>query len=284
MKQIFDRGVAAGAKTEHRPQFGPVFLFPLQSGETRPSPARAPFLHSLVEMQLRSGMIRTPRYCRPAAYDLFAAAAANLDATENLVRAALAVSMHELGTFDPSAIESQLAALATQVRARAPSGRPAGLLAHLHSLLFDELGLRGNTEDYYHPQNSYLPRVLESRRGLPVLLALIYKSVAEQAGLKAYGLNTPGHFLVAVDGDQERMVVDPFAGGRTLNREEMVEWIGQWTGAIPWHLDSPLPIATHRQWIARIVLNLVGTFGREGPEQHFYAMQELLELLGDQEQ
>ena len=57
----------------------------------------------------------------------------------------------------------------------------------------------GNVDDYYNPANSYLPGVLRTQRGLPITLTLIYKCVGEQLGLTVYGINSPGHFLAAVE-------------------------------------------------------------------------------------
>ncbi len=89
---------------------------------------------------------------------------------------------------------------------RVSSGNPKALIARLHQVLFDERGFTGNADDYYAPENSYLPCVLESRRGIPVTLSLIYKSVAQRVGLSARGINTPAHFLGV--GGSQRLVDD----------------------------------------------------------------------------
>ena len=62
------------------------------------------------------------------------------------------------------------------------------VLAHLHEVLFDEEGFAGNVDDYYNVANSYLPVVLETRRGIPISLTLLYKLVAERLGLPVQGV------------------------------------------------------------------------------------------------
>jgi len=143
--------------------------------------------------------------------------------------------------------------LAEQVRERAPrlvaqlgpdrtvlrpvdAERVEPLLAHLHATLFDEEGYRGNTEDYYHPYNSYLPAVMETRHGLPITLTLLYKAVAERLGLRVEGINAPGHFMGAVRRDARDegagvLLVDAFDGGRMLSRDEALERVEAITGA-----------------------------------------------------
>ena len=69
------------------------------------------------------------------------------------------------------------------------------------TVLFEEEGFAGNLERYYNALNSYLPVVLNARRGLPIVLGLIYKAVGESAGLLVEGINAPGHFLVRIETD-----------------------------------------------------------------------------------
>jgi regulator of sirC expression with transglutaminase-like and TPR domain len=220
-----------------------------------------------------------PQYCRPAAFEHFAAQVPRIDSTAGLVHAAIAVSMHELADVVPSRVDDELTSLAYKVRSRVRSRQPQALVAHLHEVLFEELGFAGNTEDYYTPANSYLPSVLKTRRGLPVLLSLLYKSVAERIGLVVRGVNAPAHFVTAVEIDGELMIVDAFQRGRILSRDELSERVAQLTGQAALSSDEAVPLATHRQWIARILMNLVGLFTNQGPPEHLQAMKELLALL-----
>lgn len=85
----------------------------------------------------------------------------------------------------------------------------------LVDLIASEHGFRGNADDYYRPENSYLDQVLEVRSGIPISLALVYLAVGRSLGLRVSGVNFPGHFLVAVQdpADLRRSVLlDPFSG------------------------------------------------------------------------
>ena len=48
----------------------------------------------------------------------------------------------------------------------------------LNRYFFQELGFAGNVNDYYDPRNSYLHGVLQTRRGIPITLALLYIEIA----------------------------------------------------------------------------------------------------------
>lgn len=50
----------------------------------------------------------------------------------------------------------------------------------LNNILFREYGLSGNTTNYHDPQNSFIHKVLESKRGNPISLSCIYSIIAQQ--------------------------------------------------------------------------------------------------------
>ncbi len=224
-------------------------------------------------------MDAAPRYCRPAAYELFVAQLPTLEETDSLVRAAVAVAMHERDDANADAVDTILSNLATEITSRVWSGNPQALVARLHQVLFDEWGFTGNADDYYAPENSYLPCVLETRRGIPVTLSLIYKSVAQRVGLSARGINTPAHFLASVEANGSWMIVDPFDGGAMLAREEVFDRLEQMAGSPIVRSDDLLTTATHLQWIARIIRNLEQIFQRSGRDGDKLAMSELLALV-----
>jgi regulator of sirC expression with transglutaminase-like and TPR domain len=230
-----------------------------------------------------------PAYCHPAAFAAFQREMPNIDTTDGLFRAAFAIARHEHPGANVSQAEATIMELANTVLCRVHSPNVDARLAHLHDMLFEVAGFSGNIDDYYNPANSYLPEVLRTHRGLPITLVLIYKCVAEHAGLMVRGVNSPGHFLAAVqtsartgkttEGDAAWMYVDPFFRGELLNENDVCRRIVETTGALPDVAAQLLPIATHRQWLSRILNNLQAVFAHTGRERDLYAMQELQELL-----
>ncbi|TWU23541.1 transglutaminase family protein [Bythopirellula polymerisocia] len=227
--------------------------------------------------------MRTPIYCRLAAYQLFESELASIDTSTGLFRAAFAIALHERPEASLAEAEAIIEQLAATVKNRVHSKSDEALLAHLHDVLFDVFGLHGNSDDYYNPANSYLPDVLLARRGLPITLVLVYKRVAELVGLVVHGINSPGHFMAEVEStgieSSKSMFVDPFFSGTVLTVQEAKDRIVQTAGQpIVISLDW-LPRATHRQWLARMLMNLLSVFTATGQERNMLAMQELLELL-----
>ncbi|MDZ7668084.1 MAG: tetratricopeptide repeat protein [Gammaproteobacteria bacterium] len=112
---------------------------------------------------------------------------------------------------DLRALTDGLAGLADQCpHGRAPWESLAGL------------GFAGNAADYQSLDNSNLARVLATRRGIPITLAVVLMHVARAGGRRAVGVNFPGHFLAEVDG----VLVDPFVM-EPRDRGELIERLPQ---------------------------------------------------------
>ncbi len=220
-----------------------------------------------------------PVICRPEAFYLFADQLNHLDQTDALVRAAVAISMHPLGRVDLDSLFAALQSYAEVVRSRVRSKRTEAVLAHLHQVLFEDAGFRGDQRDYYNPRNSYLPEVLRRRTGIPITLTLVYKAVADRVGLQVEGVNAPGHFLARIHDQTGPILVDPFFRGQMLTPEEALDRLAQISGrSIP--ADTRLlRSATHVQWLARMIANLQAIYSATNQAQNLAAMKELQQLL-----
>ncbi|KAG8330287.1 F-box protein 21 [Homalodisca vitripennis] len=63
-------------------------------------------------------------------------------------------------------------------------------------VLFKEMGFNGNSEMYYSNENSYINKVLENRRGIPITLSIVFESINRRLGVKCEPVSFPGHFLL----------------------------------------------------------------------------------------
>jgi regulator of sirC expression with transglutaminase-like and TPR domain len=197
----------------------------------------------------------------PSALDYFAALVAD-DASLSLIEAAVAIAQDDFPDLDMQAVLSEIDALADRLRRRIPPDAvPVQRLRWLNRFFFQELGFAGNVNDYYDPDNSYLHRVLVTRRGIPITLAVLYAELATQVGLTARGISFPGHFLVKVKMPKGEVVIDPFTG-QSLSREELDELLLPYkrTRGLQGDFDAPLGLflqaAPSRDVLARMLRNL----------------------------
>ncbi len=124
----------------------------------------------------------------------------------------------ELGDVDRAAAMARLDRLGAKLSHAAgqTSGTPEALTLACGELLGVDQGFAGAREDYDDPASSMLDAVLATRRGLPILLSVVYVEVARRANIPLAGVGLPGHFVVGHFGADPPPLLDPFAGGGTV--------------------------------------------------------------------
>ncbi|GAA3492304.1 MULTISPECIES: transglutaminase-like domain-containing protein [Streptomyces] len=145
--------------------------------------------------------------------------------------------------------------------------RPAGprsWAAALGELLGARCGFEGTPGDYQRLDSSLLPAVLKRRRGLPILLSVVWLEVARRAGAPVYGVALPGHFVVAFGEPGGQVLADPFNGGRLLTGTDAELLVAGATGE---GLDASMLRAADPLDIVLRVLNNIRAWAAARPER-----------------
>ncbi|HEV8031813.1 MAG TPA: transglutaminase-like domain-containing protein [Stellaceae bacterium] len=107
-------------------------------------------------------------------------------------------------------------------------GRYAGAAADLpdrahalNEIILLKYGYSGDELTYDDLQNANLMRVVDRRKGLPVALGILYLQAARAQGWDSVGLGFPGHFLIRLAEGPERLILDPFHGGRVCDAADL---------------------------------------------------------------
>jgi len=169
-----------------------------------------------------------------------------------LDEAALLLAAHAEPKLDVAAQLARLDGLAERVtRPTAPA---------VTGLLFGEIGLRGNSEEYGDPRNSFLDQVLDRGLGIPISLAVVTMEVGRRVGVVFDGVGMPGHFLVRSEG----VLMDPFRGGRVLDIAEAEALFRALHGPEAPFSPSLLAATGRRAILARMLANLRGSYAERG--------------------
>ncbi len=178
----------------------------------------------------------------------------------DLAGAALAVARIEHPDLP---IEPSLAAL-DDLAARSGVSKAGGrqALDRLREFLFAEEKFRGNADDYYDPQNSCLNDVLERRLGIPITLSVLAMEVGRRVGLEILGIGLPGHFCVGSHLGSELVVLDPFSGGRLLERAEAEAIVTRAVGRPVKLTDAHFAPTPKAQIVVRMLRNLESIYAR----------------------
>ncbi len=152
------------------------------------------------------------------------------------------------------------------VRERAAGTRSSFQKARLlASVLTEELGFAGDEDDYYDPRNVLLGPLLERRKGMPILLSVLWMEVGRRAGIPVAGIGLPGHFIVRV-GTPPGTLADPFAGGVPLTVDDCRRKVKALAGGrVPWRADY-LRQMEIPALLERVLRNLSGCRRRTGDE------------------
>ncbi|WP_334133605.1 SirB1 family protein [Tepidimonas sp.] len=197
----------------------------------------------------------------PSALDYFATLVGQ-DEGLPLLEAVAAVALDDYPELDVQSVLDGVDRLLERLRRRLPAdAAPLHRLRLLNHFFFRELGFGGNVNDYYDPDNSYLHAVLRTRRGIPISLAVLWLELAQGIGLRAAGVNFPGHFLVKVQLARGQVIIDPFTG-QSLSREDLIERLEPYKrrqGLVD-EFDIPVELflqpAAPREIVARVLRNL----------------------------
>ena len=153
-------------------------------------------------------------------------------------------------------------------------------------ILYDLHGFEGNKQNYSSPQNSYLQDVLESHKGNPLSLAVLYRILAESLDVPIYGVNLPNHFLLAyvdesailnleggVPSDNGILFyINPFSKGEIIHKTEIDEFLD--------YLDLPKRVSFYQPcdnnaMVQRMINNLIYSFSQMGKEEKVEELRRL---------
>ncbi|MEE1889909.1 SirB1 family protein [Pseudomonas carassii] len=169
-----------------------------------------------------------------------------------LLEAALWIAAEHDDTVEPAAGLARLQELQRDVS----TSLPILPLNELAQPLLRQLNALGFQQDEYHPlrpQAALMDKVLQRRRGQPLLLAILALELARRLSIPLEGVNFPGHFLLRVPGADH--LLDP-CGGRRLYPNDCRELLARQYGPQMTLSAEHLRSASPMQMLQRLSRNL----------------------------
>jgi len=156
----------------------------------------------------------------------------------------------------------------------------------INHILFEVHQFGGNITNYHAPQNSFINVVLETKKGNPVMLSVIYALVCKELGIPVYGVNLPQHFVLAYVNDFANLFdpsnktlsdnilfyVNPFSKGLIFNQADIDSFIKQLK--VEPETKHYLP-CSNLDIIKRILNNLIYSFDKMGYAEKVQELKEL---------
>ncbi|MGH8609349.1 MAG: SirB1 family protein [Gammaproteobacteria bacterium] len=209
------------------------------------------------------------------------AAVTRPDGLINLAEAALLFAQSEYPELRVDTYLSRLDEMAAVVKKRLiPGASLASVIFKLNRFLFEEQGFAANIDEYYDPRNSFLNEVLERKTGIPISLSMIYIEIGQRIGLPLTGVLFPGHFLVKLSIEGGDIVLDPFAGGRSLSEQDLLSHL---SNLMDFHPSDPIDLtrllapARKRDVLSRMLRNLKAIYVKS--EEYLKALNVIQHML-----
>ncbi|MBS3807742.1 MAG: transglutaminase family protein [Bacteroidales bacterium] len=157
----------------------------------------------------------------------------------------------------------------------------------INHVFFKIYGFSSNAANFYAPQNNYINHVLETKKGNPITLSILYSSLAQKLDIPIYGVNLPKNFIVAYKNEFTRkedpqnqvlFYINPFNKGAILGKKEIDYFIKQ--QALKPRKEYYLP-CSHIEIIQRLINNLIYSYDRLGYPDKIKELNQLYRILID---
>ncbi|MCC5908542.1 MAG: transglutaminase family protein [Balneolaceae bacterium] len=141
--------------------------------------------------------------------------------------------------------------------------------------VFRELRFRGDSKDYHNPENASLDRVIDRRKGLPIMLSVVVMFLARRLNLPFHGVNMPIHFMLMYQTHNQEILIDPFDGGTIVTYNQCCYFLKK-NGIEP--RSEHLKKADENDILVRCIRNLMHSYAKKGQEKRVADLQKLLQI------
>jgi regulator of sirC expression with transglutaminase-like and TPR domain len=146
----------------------------------------------------------------------------------------------------------------------------------INNALFEKLKFKANTKNFHAPGNSMINVVLETRRGNPISLCILYILIAQKLNLPIYGVNLPNLFICTYKTTDKQFYINAFNKGLIFSRSDIENYVQQL------HLNQEeifFQPCTNEDIIKRSLRNLIVSFEKIGDHQRSDEVKQLLKAI-----
>ncbi len=208
---------------------------------------------------------------------------------QNLLEGALLIAKYQYPDIDFVKIKKQIEQIKQDVWLELNDNLTAlEKVKIINHILFDVHNFSGNTTNYHAPQNSYINNVLESKKGNPLLLSIIYTIISQSLEIPIYGVNLPEHFILCyVDtehmgvpstegevGSNVLFYINPFSKGAVFSKREIDAFLKQLKLD---NLEMFYEPCSNLEIIKRLLRNLITSYEKLGCPNKSKELKALLD-------
>lgn len=159
-----------------------------------------------------------------------------------------------------------------------PHLHPTDQVKILNNVFFNKLKFGANTKNFHSASSSMLNIVLESHKGNPISLCVIYLLVARRLNVPVYGVNLPKLFVLTYKTEHVQFYINVFNRGLIFTRNDIDNYIAQLNLAPNAVFYQP---CTHLDIVKRVLRNLTIAFEKTGDDDRVREVGELLAAISE---
>ncbi|MDH4058936.1 MAG: transglutaminase-like domain-containing protein [Cyclobacteriaceae bacterium] len=159
-----------------------------------------------------------------------------------------------------------------------PDLYPIDQVKVLNGVLFNKLKYSANTKNFHSPSNSMINSVLETKRGNPITLCVIYMMVAQKLKLPIYGVNLPNLFVLMYKDGPNTFYINVFNKGLIFSKQDIENYIHELRLAPQASFFEP---CSNLEIVRRVFRNLIMSFDKMGEHEKAEEVKELLLVIAD---
>lgn len=162
--------------------------------------------------------------------------------SDDLLKGILLLARYQYADLDEAKIHKQIAQIKQDVWLELHDDLTAlEKVKIINHILFEVHQFGGNITNYHAPQNSFINNVLESKKGNPLMLSVIYAIICKELQIPVYGINLPQHFVLAYVNDYANLIdvnnktlsnnilfyINPFSKGLIFSQKDIDQFLKQ---------------------------------------------------------
>jgi regulator of sirC expression with transglutaminase-like and TPR domain len=149
----------------------------------------------------------------------------------------------------------------------------------MNNAFFTKLKFSPNTKHFHSPVNSMINQVLESRRGNPITLCVLYMLIARRLNLPVYGVNLPNLFVLTYKNENGvQFYINVFNRGLIFTKKDIDQYIDQLNLK---RLDTFYQPCTNADIVRRVLRNLTLAFEKNGDTDRVKEVEQIMDAVRD---
>lgn len=153
---------------------------------------------------------------------------------------------------------------------------PVDQIKILNAVLFGKLHFGANTKNFHSPGNSMMSVVLQTKKGNPISLCIIYMLVAQKLKMPIFGVNLPNLFVMTYKQDDVQLYINAFNRGLVFSKKEVDDYIANLKLSPKDIFYEP---CSHIDIVSRMLRNLINSHEKLGHTERVDEIKVLLKIM-----